>query len=58
MKTYHYLLEDVFSGGKKPHLYGKAGEKVLEISRSDKTLIVEGKKERFPVNENKLKPIK
>lgn len=50
----HYLAEDKYSTMKRGYLYGKKGEPVTEISRSDKVLVVQGKKERFSVTTDQL----
>ena len=44
------LTKDINSMGKGLRLYGKKGEQCKIISVMGNILIVEGKKERFPVN--------
>lgn len=55
MKGDTYILAaDHFSATNKKHQYGKWGDKVTEISQSDNTLIVQGKREAFSINIHKL----
>lgn len=48
------LKEDIYSTFNKGYLYGKKGEKVVLINTNAHVLIVEGKKERFPVTVDKV----
>jgi hypothetical protein len=48
------LTCDVVSAFDPKCMYGKKGESVKLISKSQHVLIVEGIKGRFPVNENKV----
>jgi hypothetical protein len=48
------LLTDVFSTTKRGYKYGSAGEIVKEVAVHEHVIIVEGKKERFSVTNDKL----
>lgn len=54
----YYLKEDIKSTFNPKVTYGKQGDKVTEIARTDHVLIVEDKKgERFPVSIERLTKI-
>ena len=50
----YILAEDVKSTFNKGYIYGKKGDEVKQITVTGHVAIVEGKKERYPVNINKL----
>lgn len=50
----YILAADVISTFSRGQVYGRKGEEVTEIGLSDKTLTVQGKRQSFPVNMDKL----